>query len=550
MPAVPARRRKPLWIGLGAAAGLALVVVAALVLGGRPSSAVQRMVPENADIYAFLYLDPPLGQKVNLLGLAHKFPDLSNDQEIKKRVDDALSAAFKGEDISLERDLAPWLGTEMAFFVQVADKPPAALLIASKDDAKAKALLGKLRKGQEGRKLSWTDKTYQGVGISVGTPADRESPMPFVYAYTDRTVILSNSVDYVHDVIDAGKGRKRRAVDTPNYKATMGRMPSERLGFVYVNGKPVADRIRKEARKVSPRLQFLGANLGQLDAFTGLGFAVSAKPNGLMADLEIKLDASKLDPATRSALSTPARSNGVIPWIPRQAYALLTTTGLKQTTQSALDSTTPEARQELDALGLRGLVSRLTGDAGLELDAGAGAEVRRGLNLQGALLLGTDDPAGMSAFLDSYVLRLTQSLGLGGGNKITNTYKGVTLTSVNVPQLSFVGANLTFAVTGGMVLIGSSNQEIKAMIDAHETGQSIARDSQFATMVKEVDATPNTLLFVDIAEVVRQVQGRAPAEVRLDEQEALRNAAPLRALIISAKSTPDQVSQKTFLRIE
>jgi hypothetical protein len=55
---------------------------------------------------------------------------------------------------------------------------------------------------------------------------------------------------------------------------------------------------------------------------------------------------------------------------------------------------------------------------------------------------------------------------------------------------------------------------------------------------------------VDIAEVVRQVQGRAPAEVRLDEQEALRNAAPLRALIISAKSTPDQVSQKTFLRIE
>jgi hypothetical protein len=113
-----------------------------------------------------------------------------------------------------------------------------------------------------------------------------------------------------------------------------------------------------------------------------------------------------------------------------------------------------------------------------------------------------------------------------------------------------VGANLTFAVTGGMVLIGSSDEEIKAMIDAHETGQSIAQDSQFATMVKEVDATPNTLLYVDIAEVVRQVQGRAPAEVRLDQREALRNAAPFRAVILSAKSTPDQVSDKTFLRIE
>jgi hypothetical protein len=550
MPAVPARRRKPLWIGLSAAAGLALVVVAALVLSSKPSSAVQRMVPENADVYAFMYLDPPLGQKVNLLGLAHKFPDLANDQAIKKRIDDALSAALKGEGISLERDLEPWLGKEMAFFAQIADKPPAAFLIDSKDDAKAKALLAKLRKGQEGRKLSWTDKTYQGVTLAVGTRPDSESPMPFVYAYTDRTMILSNSVDYVHDVIDAGKGRKGRALDTPNYKATMGRMPSERLGFVYVNGKPVVDRIRKEARKLGPRLQFLGGGLGQLDAFTGLGFAVSAKPNGLVGDLEIKLDASKLDPATRSALSAPARSNGVTPWIPGRAYALFTTTGLKQTLQSSLDSATPEARQELDALGLRGLVARLTGEAGFELDAGVGAAVRPGLSLEGALLLGTDDPAGMSAFLDSYVLRLTQSLGLGGGNKITSTYKGVTLTSVNVPQLSFAGANLTFAVTGGMVLIGSSDEEIKAMIDAHETGQSIAQDSQFATMVKEVDATPNTLLYVDIAEVVRQVQGRAPAEVRLDQREALRNAAPFRAVILSAKSTPDQVSDKTFLRIE
>jgi hypothetical protein len=550
MPPVPARRQKPLWIGLSAAAGLALVVVAALVLSGRPSSAVQRMVPENADVYAFLYLDPPLGQKVNLLGLAHKFPDLANDQEIKKRVNDALSAAFKGEGISLEKDLEPWLGTEMAFFAQIADKPPAALLIDSKDDAKAKALLGKLRKGEAGSKLSWTDKTYQGVTVSVGTPPDRESPVPFVYAYTDRTVILSNSADYVHDVIDAGKGRKRRAADTPNYKATMGRMPSERLGFVYVNGKPVVDRIRKDARKLSARLQFLGGGLGQLDAFMGLGFAVSAKPTGLMGDLEIKLDASKLDPATRSALSAPARSNGVIPWIPRQAYALFTTTGLKQATQSALDSATPDARQELDAIGLRGLVSRLTGDAGFELDAGVGAGVHQGLNLQGALLLGTDDPAGISAFLDSYVLRLTQNLGLGGGNKVTSTYKGVILTSVNVPQLSWVGANLTFAVTGGMVLIGSSNQEVKAIIDAHETGQGIAQDSQFATMVKEVDATPNTLLFVDIAEVVRQVQGRAPAELLPEQQKALRSTAPLRALIFSAMSTPDQVSDKTFLRIE
>jgi hypothetical protein len=501
------------------------------------------MVPENADVYVFLYLDPPLGQKVNLLSLAHKFPDLRNDQEIKKRVNQALSAALKDEGISFEKDVEPWLGTEMAFFFQIADKPPAALLIDSKDDAKAKALLDKLRRGQEGRKLSWTDKRYQGVTVSVGTTPDSESSLPFVYAYTDRTVILANSEDYMADVIDAGKGKKKRVVDTPNYKATMARMPSERLGSVYISAKPVVEQIRKEARKLSPRLPFLGGGLGQLDAFTGLAFAVSAKPNGLVGDLEIKLDASKLDPKTRSALSAPARSNDVTRWMPRRTYALFTTTGLKQSLLSALDSATPDARRELDALGLRGRISHLTGDAGLEFDAGAGPE-----NLEGALMLGTDDPAGMSAFLDSYVLRLTQSLGLGGGDKITSTYKGVTLTSVNVPQLSWVNANLTFAVTGGMVLIGSSNQEIKAVIDAHESGQGIAQDGQFATMAKELDATPNTLVFVDIIEVFRRAQ-RTPAAV-LDTQDAMTKAAPLKALIFSTKSTPDQVSLKAFFRIE
>jgi hypothetical protein len=568
VPQPVAPRSKTLWWSLGGAGAVALLAIAAagFLLLSKAGPNVERMVPDSADVYAFVYLDPPLAQKVNLLNLAHKFPDLKTDQDIMKRINDGLNAGLKDAGLSFESDVKPWLGSQLAFFVQIADKPQAAMLIDSRDDTKAKAFLAKLRSGDEGKKYTWKDETYQGVTISVGTPKATQGAEPTIYAYTDRTMIFSSSVAYVHDVIDAGKGKKGRVVDSAAFKATMSKLPAERLGFIYVNGKPVVDQIKKAASgQGSNGLQLPTGSLKQLDGFAGVAFSVTARPNGLMGDLEIRLDSSKLDQATRNSLSTPAHPNRVTGWVPPKAYALFTMTGLNQAINSALDSATPNVRQGLNAFGLTGSgspLAHLTGDAGIELEAGGGS-----LPVDGALLLGTDDPAGMLAFLDKFVSMMTQGPqgpsqgvlpGQGsqrpsqGGVTFTRTnYKGVTVTSVSIPQLSQVGYGVSYAVTGGMTLVATSNQEIKAIIDAHGSGQSISQNSQFMSMSKEVDGMPSSLLYVDIAEVVKQIQQRVPAVDRLEStKDAFRNAGPLKVFIMTVRSTPDQVSEKTFLRIE
>src|SRR5437667_8999943 len=111
-----AGRRWPVRPRVAVAAILAVLVVAAVAVAVwflllRHSAAIDKLVPQSADVLVVADLDPSISQKANLLSLSHKFPYLKNDQALSRRVDDGLNQAFKDAGLSFDRDIKPWLGS-------------------------------------------------------------------------------------------------------------------------------------------------------------------------------------------------------------------------------------------------------------------------------------------------------------------------------------------------------------------------------------------------------------------------------------------------------
>src|SRR5207245_2477365 len=175
LPAAPPPRgfrvnRWAMAAGLGGAAVLGLAAAAiAVSLALKPATAIDRMVPASMDGYVAAYLDPSLSQKLNLLGLAHHFPDLKTDADMTSAVDRYLDQVFATSGLAFSRDIRPWLGPQMDFIVrgegagQVQTATAVAVLLVAKDDARAKEALARLRGGHAGRPLPWSEETYPGI---------------------------------------------------------------------------------------------------------------------------------------------------------------------------------------------------------------------------------------------------------------------------------------------------------------------------------------------------------------------------------------------------
>ena len=126
-----------------------LIVVAGGVIGAfafllRGSSDVlTKMVPSDASVYATVYLDPALGQKLALRDLVHRFPATDTSAEIDQRLSRFFDQGLQVTNLSFQSDIRPWVGSQAGVVVRIgATSTDFALLVASKDDAAAQAALG------------------------------------------------------------------------------------------------------------------------------------------------------------------------------------------------------------------------------------------------------------------------------------------------------------------------------------------------------------------------------------------------------------------------
>jgi len=564
-------QHRRLLIPAGAVLALAAVSAAAVLLLTKQNATVEKMVPATADVIAVANLDPSVAQKVNLLHAVHSFPDYKTDKAITDKLDEVL----KDSEISFSGDIQPWLGSEIGVSARLnlgsTSDSPAAVYFVSRDDTKALAMLARLRASKYGKKLQWKDETYSGITISVGTPTN-PSEKAAAYSYVDHVVVFATSSAQIHEIIDADQGRAPRLVDSSDYKATLAGLPSDRLGVLYVNGKSLVASVKKEMA-TTPALSLALKNMNDVDALQGIGATLSANGDGLLADVLVKVDQSKLSPATREAFAHAGRADAVVSWIPRASDAFLAITSLNRSIQTVLDQSGNEAsvKAGTDAIGLTGpggVLPHLTGDAGLEVELGHSGVPA------GAILLGTDNERSMDAFFGKLLMLAEGAAGssFGGGgagssfgsppgvaasppaSHVTKSqYRGIVITSW-ITGLGQLGAGVltpSYAVLDGMGILASTPDEVKAIIDTHKGGATIASDPTYKTASAASLAKPSAIVYVDIARLLDAIR-KSPlgSQAGLGSGSALSaNVDPLRAVDVTAASQTDRATERFFVII-
>ncbi len=548
-PGRPRRRLTLLTAGIAGAAVLLLGGAAAFAMAAllhKPAS-LERMVPASVDTYAVIYVDPSVGQKLNLYQVATKFPGIKSQADIEAKIDDSLKQALPGAGISYTKDVKPWLGSEVAVGVKDATSPPTLVLADSRDDTKALAFVAKVRAAQLSSGYTWTTTTYQGVDLNVGKSSVDGRP-DAVYGLTGHTLLIGSTLQLVEDAIDAGNGAKPRLIDTDGYKLVASHMAGDRLFFAYADGS----RLGSFARGAISRSALPVAapsSLGGLDAVRGVGFDVVARADGIQADVDMETDASKLDPATKAMLAAGAGQLKSLGWVPSNSFGVFALQPLKQTVQALIaagQSGSPDLAATLAGTGLTGpdgIAGHLGQDLAFEVGPGP-------LAPGGALLIATDSETVMKGFFDR---ALVQGLALAGGSgsapaPTTYDYKGVTVTYAPLSGVGPAGLELAYAVTGGYGIVATSRDEIQAVIDAHLTGASITGSSRFNAAAPGA-AGARGLVYVDVESAVRTLRGLVPADPASGLGGALDGLAPVKALVVTSTADPDRSTERFVVLI-
>lgn len=551
-------RRSRIRTGVLAAAAVVVVgapsaaaVALALHRGGNGVPALETLLPAGHDVYALADLDPSLTDKARIL--LHRFPDLSSEAQLQSKLRSAIDDGLRPTGLSFAKDVQPWLASQLAAVASIDGGDNSAFLLSSKDDGAARAALTRLRTGPEGQKYGWSDSDDHGVTISSGKPTTTSSTQPLVYTLVDHVVVIGTSTAAVAEVIDTAQGRRAALPSNARFAGTMSLLPSNRLGFVYLDGPALARKLRSSAGLSSAdQSPGLAQALSELDAVRGLAAAVTAESSSVTADTVVNLDPAKLTSDTRRQLSAVPRQNAALGFVPARAYGFIAFPGVQaagKALSSYLDTADQSTRQSVDRLGLtgpQGVLAHLTGDAAIEVGPGAARYPR------GALLVGTDDETGMRAFLSQTVgLAAAGASGAGatGSPAVaphSETYRGVSITSVTVAGLSGAGVEPAYAVTGGMAIVASSPDEVKAAIDAH-TGGGITSAADFQAAGRAA-GTQDPFLYLNIAATVGAVRQGLPLEsLGSFDRQVAPNLAPLRAVMVAGGAAPDRLSARLVL---
>ena len=328
------RPRRPRLRTIVAGAGVAALVAvpAATVVylraaGGTSDVLVGRAVPGGATVYATLRLDPSLSTKQHLRDLLDRFPSVHNDPSTT--VTSWVRGAVRGSGLDYDRDVQPWLGSQIAVVGLTGTTSGYAALLVSTDDGKASAALRATQSESMGQSLTWTTVNRGGVAVNIGkypqpdyasgyTCTGCTNRTGYVWAVVDHVAVVGSAEEVVDSVIDTEQGKEPALGAMSLYNETMSRLSSDRVAEVFVDAAPLLDSLhRSQAQGGSGSLpSSVGSVFKALDAYRSVGMALT------VASDHVDLDAVTLtDPTKLPAQSTPAGPS-LASWLPASSVAV------------------------------------------------------------------------------------------------------------------------------------------------------------------------------------------------------------------------------------
>ena len=109
----------------------------------------------------------------------------------------------------------------------------------------------------------------------------------------------------------------------------------------------------------------------------------------------------------------------------------------------------------------------------------------------------------------------------------------------------------SYAVVDKMGILGSNVAEVKAIIDAHASGNSVTGDATYQTAVAGSLKQPAAILYVNAASLIGAAR-RLSAESGLAsvDTKTLDWFAPVQSLIFTAGSRADAMLERLFVVIQ
>ena len=527
-------------IAILVAGGVAAAVLAFGFIRGSADSMVT-FAPSDTAVYVNLDLQPSGGQLLALNDILGKFPGLSGSSR-DATINHWLDSGLQSSGLS-HTDVRSWLGSQLSLIVLKGTDvaiPAEVSLLASTDDTAAQAMFAKYKSGPAGRTLRWTVATYDGVTVNVGEDASGGTQ---AWAITGHTVIAATSEAAVDEVIDTSQGKHASLSSQPDYTAVQAQVPSDRLAFVYVDLPQLGALV--------PSTALAGASSG-LRGYKGVGEAVVASSSGITVSGTIDFDASKLSAATRATLGVAPHTNGALAFVPGGAFGFATMVGLPQTLKSLVSLAIPglgtsgsQALAQLGITGPSGVISHLTGDAGIEVEQLPGAQVP-----SGALLIATDSSGAVQSFLDQLAARIcSPGQGCGSPSPTQQTYQGVTISSITITGANSSELSPSWAVDSGWVIVASTPAEIRAVIDARR-GSSITASPQYRVVAGQVGTSNDGMFYLNVQALVAAVRAVLPADARATfDQQVAPYLTPIQAVGSSERSFSDHIATSEFVLI-
>ena len=420
------------------------------------------LVPVDAVAVVHATLDPSLDQKRALASLTQRLPEGAAEQ-LQTSVAEALESALGQVDLNFEEDVKPWLGGEVAVFMQGdLTQPQVAVLLETNDPEAALDVARRLAAAED---LQPTEESYRDHTFSVLPPWDATE--------------ARGAFGIVGEFLGAGTPDGRRgAIDASadggiegnaDYRELVDALAPDRLLTYWADTPSIFEAMQRQLPPDQAEQLTASPLVGQQQPQAGALFvdddavvleAVSPKPDG--------------EPALLQMVPT---DEGLLAALPQDAWLGLAIPSIGTNLTALLDSAPEGAEQaeqqftQMTGLDLRTDVLSWMGDAALFVKGDALP------SLGGALVVNSDDPEATRTFLQRVV-----DAGMQQGLAVAPTRAG------DLEGFALVDGS---APVNGTVLAGDR------LILAVDSGQAVEAESVVAALTGDGPRLADSDVFLD-----------------------------------------------------
>ncbi|MEX0650873.1 MAG: DUF3352 domain-containing protein, partial [Actinomycetota bacterium] len=534
---VPRKKRTALMVVAAVVVALSATGAAAVrFMAGSDAKLLER-VPATAEVAFTVYLDPAAGQKVNLMRMLTAFPDVGDEQELRRRSTELIDEALAESGLT-HQDL-DWVGSQVAGFVDLdggPDEPRGAVLLAVDDEEGAKAAMNAFVQAAEdhGERVTLEDRD----GVQIFVSGDEGGG---AVALVDGVMVFASGESVIDDVIGTVEGDSLAAL--PTFTETIAELPEEHLAMAYVNIPSVVESLGESmaAAGLAGVAGVDGAASGQLysEGIEGAAVSLSAEPDGFAIDAFASVDASKLSDEQRAALGSD-HVNALIDLVSADALGFGAQTGYDVQIRQGLEdlaAADPTMSTELERLGITGpggLASILGPDLAFEVTPGTT------LPVGGAVMVSTTDPAAMRVLMDRWARQLGEQLP-GGGKWVEAEHSGVSYTYLDGPA----ELPVAYGVVDDVAVIAVSPDELTKIIERSQGGRgSIGEDATYTQAAVRVP-TDDAVFFLNVDDIVAEISKQLGAQVETE----LDAVEPIATFTIGSSSDLEGMRGRVFVEI-